>query len=348
MAYHRFPPIAEDLKKAFSSLGVEVEIFYTTDYEHWFYRRVIRNINRFARNLRLIPKGEDIFKSQPLNLCNYVSRNFEKKFEHSQPDALLIIHGLPFGEPYISKISLPKIGWHLEPRVDLPYLVENARAFDIYNSYSQNDVDLLNSVGFDSRYLSHAVDPENFYPEVEVPKIFDVVFVGNWSVWRDETLKAVLEITDNVALYGGYWLKKSTISRRVLRQIFRGDEIIGAELNHLYNSSKIVLNASRVFGSAGLNMRFFEVLAAGSVLLTDPVPELEKHFEENTHLFRYRNPCELKQILDRLLKNPEERDEIGRAGYLRVLEQHRYDFMAAHLLSQFQEILKNRPENFKS
>ena len=342
VAYHRFPPIAEDLKNAFLRLGIEVEIFYTTDYEHWFYRRVIRNINRHARNFRLIPKGGDAFKFHPLNLRNYVCSNFAKVFMQYQPDAVLVIHGLPFGEPYISKITVPKIAWHLEPRDDLPYLVENASTFDIYNSFSQKDVDLLTGAGFDSRYLSHAVDPEKFYSEADTLKKFDVTFVGNWSSWRDETVKAILEVTSNIALYGGYWHKKSTIPRKVLRKIFRGDEIIGADLNHLYNSSRVVLNASRTPGSAGLNMRFFEVLSSGSVLLTDPVPELETHFALNVHLLRYSNLSELKQLLGELLSNPQEQKRIGLAGQRLVLEKYRYDSMATHLLNQFQEILRTR------
>lgn len=342
LAYHRFPPIAEDLRKAFLRLGINVEIFYTTDHEHWFYHRVIRKINRHARNLRLIPKGGDIFKSHPLNLRNYVSSNFAKAVSSYQPDAVLVIHGLPFGESYISKISMPKIAWHIEPRDDLPYLIENASSFDIYNSYSQHDVDLLTSAGFDCRYLSHAVCPERFHSISGTQKKIDVAFVGNWSKWRDEAVLAALEITSNISLYGSYWQKKSALPKRVLRQIFKGNEIIGADLNRLYNSSKVVLNASRAPGSAGLNMRFFEVLASDSVLLTDAVPELEKHFVPNLHLLRYQNVGELKKILGEILSNPQELDRIRHAGHQLVLEKYQYDAMATHLLNQFQEILKNK------
>ncbi|MFA5825600.1 MAG: glycosyltransferase [Gallionellaceae bacterium] len=347
IVYHRFPPIAEDLKNAFLRLGIDAEIFYTTDYEHWFYRRVIRNVNRHARNLRLIPKGGDLFKSHPLNLNNYVSSSFARVFSQFQPDAVLVIHGLPFGESYLSKISVPKIGWHIEPRDDLPYLIQNAGAFDIYNSYSKKDVALLVGAGFDCRYLSHAADPEKFYSETGIKKEFDLAFVGNWSVWRDETLKAALEVTTNIALYGGYWKKKSTIPKKLFNQIYKGNEIVGADLNRLFNSSKIVLNASRIPGSFGLNMRFFEVLAAGGVLLTDSAPELEWHFLPNTHLVLYQDCSELSLRLGELLSEPKQQEKIGHAGQCLVLEKHNYDSMAAHFLNQFQEILqaKNCPRD---
>lgn len=342
IAYHRFPPIAEDLQRAFQSLGVDAEIFYTTDYEHWFYRRVIRKINRHARNLRLIPKGGDVFKKHPLNLINYVGSNFEQAISRYQPDAVLVIHGLPFGESHISRLSLPKIGWHLEPRDDLPYLVENAKPYDIYNSFSQKDVDLLAQAGYDCRYLSHAVDPEKFHAAAGAARNFDLTFVGNWSPWRDETVRAALEVTTNIALYGGYWEKKSSIPKNLLKQIYKGKEIVGADLNRLFNSSRIVLNASRTPGSHGLNMRFFEVLAAGSLLLTDTVPELEKHFVPDTHLVVYRNTGELKQRLAELLDVPEKQDLIRHAGQRLVIEQHQYRSMAQHFLDQFNEILAKR------
>jgi spore maturation protein CgeB len=100
-----------------------------------------------------------------------------------------------------------------------------------------------------------------------------------------------------------------------------------------------VLNTSRIPESNGLNMRFFEVLASGSVLLTDFVPELEKHFIPNTHLVAYQNISELKERLGELLNDQNKRALISKNGQQLVLEHHQYDSMTKHLLNQFQEIL---------
>jgi spore maturation protein CgeB len=203
-------------------------------------------------------------------------------------------------------------------------------------------VDSLVGAGFDSRYLSHAVDPENFYSKPDFLKKFDVTFVGNWSAWRDEAVLAALEITSNIALYGEYWMKKSSIPKEVLQQIFKGKKIIGTDLNNLYNASRIVLNASRFPGSDGLNMRFFEVLAAGSVLLTDSAPELKKHFIPDVHLVLYQDCGDLKIQLSNLLSDPDKQDRIRYSGQALVYDQHQYDSMANHLLNQFHEILKSK------
>ncbi|MDP2805267.1 MAG: glycosyltransferase [Gallionellaceae bacterium] len=276
-----------------------------------------------------------------------MSSNFEKKVAEFQPDAILVIHGLPFGESFLSKLTKPKIGWHLEPRDDLPYLVSNASPFNIYNSFSQKDVNLLVGAGFDCRYLSHAVDPTNFYSEPNIPKEFDLTFVGNWSAWRDEALSAALEVTQNVALYGSYWRKKSSIPRKLLDQIYKGEQIIGRDLNHLFNQSRIVLNASRIPQSHGLNMRFFEVLSAGNVLLTDRAPELEKHFSPNEHLVTYQNLSELKLHLKDLLENPARQELVRNAGQRLVHGHHHYDLMAEYFINQFNEIRKIRSQQAK-
>jgi spore maturation protein CgeB len=285
-----------------------------------------------------VRKGTDFFESHPLNLTNYVSSHFEKRLAAFQPDAILVIHGLPFGGSVLLQSSLPKIGWHLEPRDDLPYLISNALPFDIYNSFSQKDVDLLVGEGFDCRYLSHAVAPEKFYSEPDSPKQFDLTFVGNWSAWRDETVNAALEVTQNIALYGSYWKKKSVIPRKLFRQIYKGEKIVGPDLNHLFNQSRIVLNASRIPNSYGLNMRFFEVLSAGSVLLTDRVPELEIHFLPDTHLVTYQSTAELKQRLRELLAHSQQQDCVRHAGQSLVHKNHHYDLMAQHFVAQFDEI----------
>jgi glycosyltransferase involved in cell wall biosynthesis len=339
--YDSFPPVAEDLSAAFTKLGVQTQTFYSANYKHWFYQHIIRAVNRHARNFRLVKKGHDLFKTHPLNLANYASSNLEKVFSQFQPDAVLVIHGQPFGEDFLSKVSVPKIGWHLEPRDDLPYLIQNATSFDIYNSFSQHDVDLLLGAGFDARYLSHAVDPQNFYAVPDVPKKYDVVFVGHWSPSRDEAIQAAFAVTPNIALYGGYW-KKSSMPGKMFKQIYKGKQIVGADLNHLISSARIVLNTSRIPGSYGLNMRFFEVLASGSVLLTDSVPELEQHFVPNTHLVVYQNMNELKERLGELLNDQNKRAVISKNGQQLVLEHHQYDSMAKHLLNQFQEILARK------
>jgi spore maturation protein CgeB len=277
-----------------------------------------------------------------LNRLNYLSSHFQKTYDRFQPDLVFFIHGQPYANHILANISVPKIAWWIEPNDDINELRIKAEPFDIYNSFSQKTIDLLNEEGFPTGYLCHAVNPRSFYPSSNENHKYDVAFVGNWSPWREEVLKTVLGVTKNVALYGPHWKKKSAISSVDFDKIYKGKQVLGAELNHLFNSAKIVLNASRSYGSSGLNMRFFEVPASGACFLTDLAPELEKHFIPGRHLSVFTNLEELMLKVNQLLENDELRDEIRKSGYNLVLQNYTYEQLAKQLLEQYESILNQR------
>jgi glycosyltransferase involved in cell wall biosynthesis len=342
IAYEPFPPIAFDLQEALGELGIETKLFVAPDYEHWFYKKIIRRVNKLARNLRLIKKDHDLFLNHPLNRLNYLSTHFQKTYDEFQPDFVSFIHGRFYANHVLANIDVPKIAWWIEPNDDINELRIKAEPFDIYNSFSQRAVDLLNEEDFLTGYLCHAVNPRSFYPRSNGKHKYDVAFVGNWSPWREEVLKTVLRVTKNVALYGPYWKKKSTIPSVDFDKIYKGKQICGAELNQLFNSAKIVLNASRIYGSSGLNMRFFEVPASGACFLTDLAPELERHFIPEQHLSVFTDLKELAVKVNQLLENNELRDEIRKSGYSLVLQNYTYEHLAKQLLKQYESILIQR------
>jgi spore maturation protein CgeB len=232
----------------------------------------------------------------------------------------------------------------MEPNDDIRELRVNAAPFDVYYSFSQKSLDLLKPEGFAVDYLCHSVSPKRFYPVSDLPKKYDLCFVGNWSPWREEVLQAALKITQNIALYGPHWRKKSQLISADLDVIHLGDHVFGAELNTLFNSSKVVLNASRIPGSHGLNMRFFEVLATQACFLTDAPPELSRHFESERHLMVFGGLESLQNKLWLLLNDGGLRDTLAINGYQHVLQYYTYDHMAKKILNQYQRIISlNQP-----
>lgn len=342
IAYDYFPPIAEDLKKAFERLNISVEIFYSADYEHWFYKKIIRRINKLARNLRLIRKDVDLFSQHRLNRLNYLGANLQQACEVYLPDMIFFIHGQPYGNSYLNNMSIPKLGWWIEPNDDIVELRKNAAPFDIYYSFSQITLDLLKQEDFRVEYLCHSVNPQRFYPISKLLKTYDVCFVGNWSPWREKVLEVVLKLTNNIALYGPNWKKKSKIIANKLNMIHRGDSIIGDDLNVLFNSSKVVLNASRIPNSGGLNMRFFEVLATKSCFLSDATLELAQHFDSGRHLMIFDDLSDLQSKLILLLSDGDLSENLASCGYLHVLKSYTYDQMAQKLLLGYESISSER------
>ncbi len=338
LAYDKFPPIAYDLARAFSCLGIETRLFIASEHEHWFYKQVIKRLNKSARNLRLVKKGHDLFLNHPLNRLPYLASQYQLLFEQFQPDFVFSIHGQPFGNAVFSKINVPKVAWWIEPNEKIEDLRRYAAPFDKYLSFSYAAMELLRAEDFNVGFLNHAASPDRFFPMTAMPQIYDIAFVGNWSPWREEVITNILAITKNIALYGPHWKKKSKLAKTDLAQIFKGEWVSGDELNRLFNSAKIILNTNRFKESSGLNMRFFEVLAAQACFLTDTSPELQTCFTPDEHLCTYQNLDELVQKIEKLLANKKLRDELRQAGYQQVLQKHTYDTMAKTLMMIYQDV----------
>ena len=99
-------------------------------------------------------------------------------------------------------------------------------------------------------------------------------------------------------------------------------KIVGAELNRLFNSAKIVLNASRNYGCSGLNMRFFEVPDSGACFLTDWVPELERYFIPEQHVSVFSGLDDLALKINQLLDNTVLRNNICESDHDHIFEEY--------------------------
>jgi len=348
IAYVQFPPIAFELKEAFEKMGIEVRLFLSSDIPvSYFHTLFCKRLTRLAWNLRLLERGKVMFPNHPKRWENIAAEALFQNYEEFKPDLLLFLHDPSYGgygRKILEKITVPKIGWYVEPYADLTRLMESSRFFDLYNSFHLKALDQLSTKQVKTGYLCHAVNPKRFHPLANSQPVYDVCFVGNFSPWRDEVLKAALGVTNNIALYGPGWLKKgrSRIDSGNLAAIHKGARIVGEELNSLFNLSKVILSATRIHNSSGLNMRFFEVLAAGGCFLTDSPPELERHFIRDKHLVTFDNLEELTLKLKKLLDDSALRRDIAQAGYEQAMAHHTYEHLAKKILSQY-DMLTAKP-----
>ena len=110
------------------------------------------------------------------------------------------------------------------------------------------------------------------------------------------------------------------------------------QLASLYRQARIGVNYSI---ANDVNMRIFEVLASGALLVTNALEgdDLQQlGLEEGQHLVCYRNPNELFERIDYFLARPQERQAIAQAGSLIVRERHTY----AHRMKQLLSIVSTR------
>lgn len=140
----------------------------------------------------------------------------------------------------------------------------------------------------------------NFHSE----KLYDITFVGNYGDGAHNTRT--------------HFLRKlsSCFKLNVKKNLWNKD------VTNEYEKSHILFNCSL---AGDLNMRVFECLASGGMLVTDDVVDAHNFFVDGTHLKFYRDENQLVHIISEMLQNPQSRQEIALTGQLKVLNKHTYD-----------------------
>jgi len=168
-----------------------------------------------------------------------------------------------------------------------------------------------------SYWLPYACDPET-HKKFSLPKIYDVVFVGN----------------TNPKVYPERVKLLKLIGEKINLKVFSG--VYGEDLAKIYSQAKIVFNKS---ANGEINMRVFETLSCGSLLVTDRLNSeagLEELFQDKKHLVLYDNEKDLLEKIDYYLKNESEREEIALIGQKEVHSKHTYEHRTEEVLKKIQ------------
>jgi Glycosyl transferases group 1 len=172
--------------------------------------------------------------------------------------------------------------------------------------------------------LPHAVR-RDFYEGPETEREFEVGWVGQMGgpLYRNRE----------------EWLPK-------LFQKFHGNDArrsyTVAEVAEVYRRSRIVVNIGRDDFPQDANLRVFEVLASGALLITSIPNELmAMGFQEGVHFIGYREEDEILPLVKTYLECDGERIRISHAGRTKVLNEHTYDNRVESLLERLN---KSTPE----
>ncbi|MDF2035791.1 glycosyltransferase [Cytobacillus oceanisediminis] len=105
----------------------------------------------------------------------------------------------------------------------------------------------------------------------------------------------------------------------------------------LYNDSKMVFNQSTE-ELMHINMRLFEGMGCGALVLTDVVPDQDRIFIDSKHYVTYRNKDELLEKIEYYLTHLDEAQAIATRGYKHILKKHTYEKRARDLLLLIKKI----------
>jgi len=102
-----------------------------------------------------------------------------------------------------------------------------------------------------------------------------------------------------------------------------------------FRRTAINLNLVNGNSESGLNMRHFEITAAGGFMLCYHAPEIDDFFEVGKECDTFHDEQELLEKVRFYLERPKERNEIAHAGQRRTLREHLY----SHRLVEIRDTL---------
>jgi hypothetical protein len=220
-----------------------------------------------------------------------------------QPDLVMLID--PAGEFFPrgwEHLMCPTAVYLVDVHINTSHRLALAPFFDYVFVAQRDYMEHLRAAGCSQIYwLPLACDPE-IHQTSMLHQMWDVGFVGQvHSPDRGRRLQLLAER-----------FKVNDYRRPYARE----------EIATVYGQSKIAFNCSL---RGDLNMRVFEALASGALLVTDRIPNGQTElFKPGVHLVEYSTDAELLEVVTYYLEHEEERMRIAQAGRELALAQHTY------------------------
>lgn len=310
--------------KALRKLGHEVTVF---DYrqavlpERWYTKvRGGRRLQRFLMQFRLyqaaIQRRYDlIFVLKGETIYPQTLRRIRERHKG------LLINWMGDADP-LSRF--PTV------RVALGY-------YDIFFTIDKGLMPQLRSAGCRRvEHLPFGCDPQvhkriALSPEEQKLYEADLCYVG----YRDRREEFLAKLTEYQLKIWGYNWDRTTF--RSLKPFIAGSALDEIGMVKAFNAAKIVLNLQPLQLITGVNYKTHEIAGCGAFQLTDWKDELPEMYEPGKEIVCFRSLDELKELIDRYLKNERERRRIAEAAQKRAYSEHTLEKRARKLMEILRE-----------
>ncbi len=205
----------------------------------------------------------------------------------------------------------PAVWWAIDTHLDFSRTLERAWQSDVVFAAQKEGAERFRREGISgAAWLPLACDPNLHHPHA-VQKQFDLAFVGHELAGERTRLLALI---------------REQFPNHFIGQCYRD------QMAKTYSAAKLAFNRSV---KNDLNMRVFEALACGSMLLTNDLSESGQAelFEVGTQLITYQSDEELLEKARYYLKHETQREQIAQAGLAHVRSAHTYRHRMQTLLA---------------
>jgi len=303
-----------------------IKSFSPAIYNVIFHRVYSLSFRRGLRHVRLF--------SERYSFVKYVLKNFDC--------LLLSVTALSYpGVVELAKHLFPLILWDIDSP-NIPYVVysqylSNSRCLLL--CYSKGGCELWTKHGLDAIFFPLACDTNLFYPIRESKKMIDILFTGRYLRDREEGYKTYLyplikRFRRSVVIIGSGWTADLNVKDA---KIIPGMQY--TLLNNFHNMAKVCINIHRDNSRrchTALNLRTFEILGSGQMLISDRVLGIDELFDVGKEVIVCDNGKEFLDHVEGYLSDEEARKRVAEAGYNKIIQAH----TIMHRAKQLQEIIE--------
>lgn len=221
-------------------------------------------------------------------------------------------------EADIGALPWPKVAYLIDTHIAPDLRLAMAWHFDAVFLAQQGQVETFRNAGISNvHWLPLACDPA-LHAVGPFERKIDVAYIG--SLNADEESRRRLLLDQIAARFPNHRIGKAW----------------PADMAAIYAQSKIVVNFAV---ERDVNMRVFEAMASGALLITDEAEGLEALFTDGEHLVLFRKDEDVFDCIARYLADEDARARIAAAGQAKVLAEHTYDHRMRSMIQVLDTVL---------
>jgi len=249
----------------------------------------------------------DGFTADIDQLIGEMPKNFE-------PDFFIWIETGLGGPPVgLEKLGVPTVAYLIDTHIHTDRHMEIASMFDITFLAQRSYIPGFNAAGLERVYwLPLACDPDIHGKKAGFEKEHDVGFVG--SLTDSRRVDLLLKLAEKMDV--------------------RYDRLFMRDMADFFCKSRIVFNNAI---RNDLNMRVFEALCSGSLLMTDHADGLDEFFRDKESLVIY-DDGDIAELARYYLDHPDQREAIAENGRKLVLENHTYEHRVDTIIQNLEDL----------
>jgi spore maturation protein CgeB len=206
-----------------------------------------------------------------------------------------------------------------------------ARHFDFFSSPDIHGPLKYQQLGLDNCIYFPFGCNEQIFRKLDVPKKYDVSFIGGWHPYREWIVSRIRKAGIKVDVAGFRW-EAGEISQDHMVEYFNQSKInlnlsnsASWDLRYLASSPKAIVNRLRSKKNVEqMKARIFEINGCGGFQLSYYVEGLANCYAPDREIVMYTEVDDLIEKIRFYLKHDELRESIADAGYTRTMQGHTF------------------------